>query len=235
MGGRDFDGVGSGCCHGGGVFTVVVEPLRGSGRRGRRHCQRPPALPFGQPAVGFLAPLDSGFSGLHSSPDTFLRTWLAREPALRGCVRQNAVGGIRRDRGVSGIGLIFEIPAQRFHEREMKRSWYAIPAFLRTQPRGGMSPCPPGMLAQGTFLRTSLRDRRGYGRRRAPVIARHWIRAFSRPRADFSPTPRLPLGCTRLERAALTTTPLCQNALDSSESAAWAQIWRAGSRKSVTP
>jgi hypothetical protein len=244
-----------------------------------------PCPPGGAGARDVLANVATGQAwlpgdGVPEEVATFAGTRVAREPAVRGCVRQNAVavfGGIV----VSPASAPFS--RSLFHastSEEMKRSWHAIPAFLRTQPRGGMSPCPPGdagardvlanvatgqawllgerrfnrshvltnaatrrdvsvpppgMLAQGTFLRTSLRDRRGYGRRRAPVIARRWIRGFSRPMVDFSPTPRLPAEGSRLERAALTTTPLCQNALDLSESVAWAQTWRAVSRKSVIP
>jgi hypothetical protein len=106
-------------------------------------------------------------------PDTFLRTWLLGERRFRRSrhARKNAggegVGGtlLRSSErggvffGASGcpsdIGLIFEIPVSYIHEREMKRSWHAIPAFLRTQPRGIMAP-RRGVLAPDTFLRTWL-------------------------------------------------------------------------------
>jgi hypothetical protein len=191
-----------------GVSTGVLEPFQGSGRRGRRHCQRPPALllrsaertlrvplarelcrsaPFFGPrkrgsdlsrncgtisAALRFASLDSGLAdtflrtwllgdGVSEEVATLARTWLAWAWAVRGCVRQNAAGCFSGDRAISGIGLIFEIPASRFHEREMKRSWHAIPAFLRTQPRGIMAPrrdvlaqtrsCERGYFSQGAI------------------------------------------------------------------------------------
>jgi hypothetical protein len=88
-----------------------------------RYCER-----------GYLA------NGVSEEVATLARTWVAWAWAVRGCVRQNAAGRFSGDRAISGIGLIFEIPASGFHEREMKRSWHAIPAFLRTQPRGIMAP-----------------------------------------------------------------------------------------------
>jgi hypothetical protein len=48
----------------GGRFYTVAGRWDWWGERAcdRQHCQRPPALPFGQPAVGYLAPLGSTFN-----------------------------------------------------------------------------------------------------------------------------------------------------------------------------